>query len=137
MSQPIRVLLLGKHTASSVLFRHFERYDCECSFAGTVGEGLDLGRTKEFDFVLSTCRMSEAMEIVLSSGSANCSAFCAFPVEESYWWLPLINKGRKCMGEPALRPREFAELLDRMLDDIHRNGSISEEKLTETRKAVA
>lgn len=33
------------------------------------------------------------------------------------------------MGEPALRPKEFADVLDRMLEEIRRDQSIAEERL--------
>ena len=129
MSRPIRVLLLGSHTPSAALLRHFERHECECSFANTIEESRQLFRTRGFDLVLSTCRMSDALQMICSPGRGNLTAFCALPVEEGYWWLPLMNKGRKSMGEPALRPKEFADVLDRLLEEIRRDQSIAEERL--------
>ncbi len=129
MSRPIQVLLLGDHAPSEALLKHFERHACECSFANTIEESREFFRTREFDLVLSTCRVSDALQIIRSPEGGSFTAFCAFPVEEGYWWLPLMNKGRKSMGEPALRPKEFAGVLDRILEEIRRDHSNTEESL--------
>jgi hypothetical protein len=34
------------------------------------------------------------------------------PVENSCFWLPAIDDGKECLGERALRPGEFASLLE-------------------------
>jgi hypothetical protein len=33
-------------------------------------------------------------------------------------WLPVVLKGNECLGAPSLRPKEFAEKLGQVLDEI-------------------
>jgi hypothetical protein len=42
------------------------------------------------------------------------TAFLCLPVKDSCFWLPAIGGGEECLGLPALRPSEFASVLDEM-----------------------
>jgi hypothetical protein len=47
------------------------------------------------------------------------TAFLCLPVENSCFWLPAIDAGEECLGSPALRPREFAILLEEMFKNLN------------------
>ena len=120
MSQAsVAVLLLGKNAkTSSNLVLRLERQGCECWFAKSAEEGVELFKRHNFQLVLSTSPVQQAMRIASLLEQSNCSVFCALPVEQGCWWLPLMNSGEKCLGAPALRAGEFVTALDQMLGGV-------------------
>jgi len=123
MSQEaVRVLLLGETAkASSHLLWHLEQRGCYCWFASSAEQSIALFKKHRFPLILSTNPMRQATQMVSLLGQSNCSVFYAYPVETGCWWLPLMKDGQKCLGAPALRPREFIGVLDQMLKEIRVN----------------
>jgi len=75
---------------------------------------------ERFDIVLTMHRIEGSSTDWLGaalSGSRT-TLFYALPVEVGCWWVPVLRVGAKCVGEPALRPREFSHLLDRIVHEI-------------------
>jgi len=116
---PVRALLLGESAkASSHLLSHLEQRGCHCWFATSAEQGVALFNKHRFHLILSTSPVGQATRMISLLGRSNCHAFYAYPVENGCWWLPLMNGGQECLGAPALRPREFAGVLDQILEEI-------------------
>jgi CheY-like chemotaxis protein len=116
----VRVLLVGDSPQSFSTARQLlERHSCECHFAGSLEAVRDLLHLWQFDIVLSTHRVPgdtiHRMVDLLSGSGA--SLFYSLPVEQGYWWLPVLQFGRECYG-PALRAGDFANVLDDLRQQI-------------------
>jgi hypothetical protein len=133
MSQEaINVLLLGEYAkGASCLLWHLERHGCQCWFAASAEKALELFHQYNFQLILSTHSVHQAAQMVSLLGRSKCSVFCAYPVEQGCWWLPLMNSGQKCLGAPALRPREFADVLDQKLKEIRARHFTAPKRLQE------
>jgi hypothetical protein len=126
MSQAaVRVLLLAENVkASAHLSWYLEQRGCRCWFATCAEEGILLFQQHRFQLILSLSPVRQAARILNLLEQSNCSAFCAYRVEQGCRWLPLMKDGHKCLGAAALRPREFVTELDQMLEEI-RTASIT------------
>jgi len=62
--------------------------------------------THRFDVVLSETSLpdGDAYHLITSVRDSPASLFFCLAVEDSYWWLPAVTQGRKCLGAPPLRP---------------------------------
>jgi hypothetical protein len=133
MSQAaVRVLLLGESAkASSHLLWHMEKRGCRCWFATSAEQGVALFNKHRFHLILSTNPVRQATRLISLLGQSNCSVFCAHPVENGCWWLPVMNAGQECLGAPALRPREFVGVLDQTLNEIRAKLFVVPKRLEE------
>jgi hypothetical protein len=68
------------------------------------------------DLVLSNTHLSDGsgFGLLVALDGLPVSAFLCLAVEDSCFWLPAIDGGKECLGLPALRPSEFASLLDEL-----------------------
>ena len=115
----VRVLLLGEYSKEAQrLMWHPGQRGCHCCFAASAEEAVALFHQCEVHLILSTSPVHQATKIVSLLGRFNCDVFYPYPVEQGCWWLPLMNDGQKCFGAPALRPSEFANVLDQRLEEI-------------------
>lgn len=114
----VKVLFIGESERGfSLLLQRLEEQGCSCKFASSYGEGVRLFADQSFDLVLCSGQPGiRALFPVVISSSA--SLFCSHAIEDSCLWLPVIERGGECLGKPPLRPREFAETLRRMVDEI-------------------
>ena len=102
--------------------RHLERKACRCHFARSqrgLGEFLN---QKQFDIVLTMHRIEGRSTDWLGaalSGSRT-TLFYALPFEVGCWWVPVLRVGAECFGDPALRPREFFNVLNEIVDEIRK-----------------
>ncbi len=120
MSQPtVKILLMGKSAKDSAqLIYQLEQRGCRCWVAMSPEEGMALFSRQNFHVILNLGAVQQATQMVSLLGSANCTVFCAYPVEKGCWWMPMMRAGRNCFGEPALRLGEFVEALDQILKRI-------------------
>lgn len=114
----VRVLLIGESERGfSLLLQKSVEQGCSCKFASSYTEGVRLFAGQQFDLVLcSGLPGIRALFPAVISSSA--SLFCSHAIEDSCLWVPVIVHGGECLGKPPLRPREFAETLKRMVDEI-------------------
>jgi hypothetical protein len=117
----IRVLLVGHRTdVFSSCRRHLEANGCHCEFAECEREVWNVLKQGQFDIVLSVHRgrstHTESLGALLSGSRS--TLFYALPIEKGCWWVPILKAGKECFGAPALRPAEFAEALDEVLEQI-------------------
>jgi len=117
----IRVLLVGDSPeVFSSCRRRLEASGCHCEFAECEREVWNVLKQRQFDIVLSVHRgrsaRSESLGALLSGSRT--TLFYALPVEKGCWWVPILKVGEECFGAPALRPTEFANALDEVLEQI-------------------
>jgi Ala-tRNA(Pro) deacylase len=114
----VEVLLLGESEGgTSHLLRLMQKRGCHCSFA-TSGEAPRMLAQHGFDLVLSTIPLGQSHPLVLLLENSDCAVFYSCPVEDGCWWVPLTGHGRKCLGAPAIRPKEFGTAIDRAIEEI-------------------
>jgi hypothetical protein len=115
------ILLVGDGPqVFSLSIGQLERIGCRCHFARSQRGLEELLNQKQFDIVLTMHRIEGGSTDWLGaalSGSRT-TLFYALPVEVGCWWVPVLRFGAECLGSPALRPREFADALDRIVDEI-------------------
>jgi hypothetical protein len=115
------VLLIGESDRSfSHITRRLERHGCYCRFADSYEQARELLAQETFSLVLSVIpprknAISLLTEMLLGTEA---SIYYVQPVEDSCWWLPALRQGERCFGTPALRPSEFAAVLDREVERI-------------------
>jgi hypothetical protein len=117
------VFLVGESVQGSSLVASMDRREFECTFATSCREAFLSLQNREFDLVLSPTRLRDGTLYPLMSlleGSST-TLFYSHPVERGCWWLPALQRGKKCFGSPALRHREFIVLLDELMKQIRRD----------------
>jgi response regulator RpfG family c-di-GMP phosphodiesterase len=111
------VLLVG-HTihSSRKLTDRLHGWKFQCHFARGLEVAAELLTSHPVDLVLSNTYLPDGSGFSLLATVAHLpvTAFLCLPVENSCLWLPAIDGGKKCLGLPALRPREFAKALEEM-----------------------
>jgi hypothetical protein len=113
----IRILLLGKSLGSVGSLREFlDGLGCECSFAKSPADGVIIFGPGAFDLILDTLPAA-AHASLYGLGSSSCNIFRSHQVENGCWWIPVVSAGMQCLGAPAMRPKEFAEILGKMLSE--------------------
>lgn len=72
------------------------------------------------ELVLSKMRLRDGSAYPLISllAGSRTTLYFFFPVHRSCWWLPAMWQGQNCWGAPAIRPREFALVLDKILQGM-------------------
>lgn len=122
----IRVLLLGDiPLGASLLLRRSEQPGCRCWFAVSSDEGLALSKQRAFQLVINTGSLGKANIMLNGVDGTNCDVCATYPVEDGCLWLQLMDRGRRCFGGPALRPSEFAAVLDHLLHTSDSEGGAS------------
>jgi len=119
--EELNVLFIGESLRSfSHIAGRLERGGCRCRFAKTYEEARQSIQNEGFDLVLSVAqpRDNAISSITSLLAGTPASFFYALPVEETCWWLPALRQGKRCFGAPALRPSEFAGLLDEVVAEF-------------------
>lgn len=117
----LRVLLIGESDRSfSHITRRLERHGCRCLFANSYEQAREILAQESISLVLSVIPPRENAMSLLTDMllGTEASIYYAQPVEDSCWWLPALRQGERCFGTPALRPSEFATVLDREMERI-------------------
>lgn len=120
----LKVLIVGKSRHGFFgLGQRLEQWGCQCSIVDSQESARGLLSQQGFELVLAVdrqCRLgSELVSALEGTGS---SLFRAFPVEDSCWWLPVLEQGRECHDGRALRPTEFARLVREMVHEWKLSG---------------
>jgi hypothetical protein len=115
----VKVILLGESEANwFYLERRLEQNGCHCRFVKSPEEALELIEGEGFQLILSAKPLRLANSTIAHMRESNCSAFYRFPVENGCWWLPVVSHGKKCLGDPAMRPSEFVNTLDQIVGEV-------------------
>lgn len=117
-AQMPKVLLVGRRLAlSGFLSERLSQLGCECVRAECYRDAVARLEETVFDFVLSEIHLPDSSATPLMARlekSATTLYYCV-GVHHGSWWLPAVERGRTCWGEPALRPSEFGPLLMRSI----------------------
>ena len=119
-SGQVRVLLVGESpNCLALVLKRLQAQGCECRSAVSLDHALELLARERFDVLLSalTHCSGNISSLTKAVEGRPLSFFHAHRVEDSCWWLPVLLRGASCFGSPALRPREFAKLLDVLVDE--------------------
>lgn len=111
------VLLVGRDfQVAQALTDRLCRWGFSCHFASSVRAAIQMLGSVRVDLVLSNTDLPDGtgFGLVAVLGGLPVTAFLCLPVEDSCFWLPAIDGGKACLGLPALRPSEFATLLEQM-----------------------
>jgi len=115
----VEVLFVSKSAKGcSFLLEQLEKQGCDCHMATSCPEATRLSAGRAFDLVLSIGQMEGIDALIASFHGSSTTLFRCYPVEESCWWLPVVWRGKECTSTPALRPSEFAVVLDRLMDEM-------------------
>jgi len=130
-----KVLLVKDHKSAAYhLLNYLRSLGCLCSLTRSHDEACDLLRREEFDMVLSKFvpQGGACHELVMLSAGTRASLFYFFAVENSCWWIPRVRFGQECWGETALQPRQFAYILEKLIQEIANASSGIKEVAAET-----
>lgn len=113
-----KVLLVGRSEPDfGQLRRHLEDRGCTCRFASSYSDAAALFSELRFDLIL--CSGQPGIRTLVSSVvGSSASLFCAHAIEDSCLWVPVILHGDECLGLPPLSPSEFADKIQRIIDEI-------------------
>lgn len=117
----VRVVLVNKTpNCLSHMLRYLEIRDCWYGVADTYEQAGNLICQKGCDLLVGPAPLPQGIVASLAGPLADdhASFFCAQAVEAGCWWLPVYLRGEFCLGMPALRPSEFAQMLDALVNEI-------------------
>jgi CheY-like chemotaxis protein len=127
-NRPIMVLLVGEVPRSSLeLLLWFYERGCRCHFATSYRDACRLISTTQFDLVLSQYRLPDRTAFSLLDWLIGSPAtlFLSTVVESGCLWLPMLERGKRCVGAPLLRSNAFNQALAKMLGDKNRSDEIA------------
>lgn len=110
-------LLVGQNFLSArTLTDRLQRWGFRCHFASNVRAAANLLISQSFDLVLSNTYLANETGYGLLAALAGLpvTAFLYLQVENGGFWLPAVDRGEFCFGLAALRPSEFANVLEEM-----------------------
>jgi hypothetical protein len=130
----LKVLLVGRgfETAITTL-SHLAECGCRYQCAGSLFEADRLVREQTFDLVLNAiyadshnvCSLRDALR------GAPTTLLYSYEVDEGFWWILGLDRGRPCVGEaPAIPQIEFPRVLDLVLAELRANGTVLPRMLT-------
>jgi hypothetical protein len=126
-NRPIMVLLVGEVPRSSLeLLLWFYERGCRCHFATSYRDACSLISSTQFDLVLSQYRLPDRTAFSLLDWLIGSPAtlFLSTVVESGCLWLPMLDRGKRCVGAPLLRSNAFNEALAKMLGDESRSDEM-------------
>jgi len=121
-SNPARALMVGEHPKGfSFLQQRLENRGCQCVTAAGP-EAIRIIGQQRFDVVLCVSMMRGIDALAASLVGSHGSLYCSHLLDDGCFWLPMVVRGVKCSGAPALRPSEFTTVLDGILNDAKECG---------------
>lgn len=138
-AENLNVLLIGDSPRSFThIVNRLEKSGCDCRLVKSYDEARHAMLNEGFDIVLSVVAPRENAIVSLADTLAGTAAsfFYALPVEESCWWLPALRRGQPCVGAPALRPNEFAGVLDEVVAEVRASRSAPQNAPAESEKPL-
>jgi hypothetical protein len=117
--ESISVLLVGEVLKNSrELLRWLDNRGCDCQSAPSYRSACNLISRKRFDLVLSQYQLPDRTAFPLLDwfvGSAVTLLFFRL-VEGESLWLPMLERGKRCVGASVSRSNDLTEALDKVLD---------------------
>jgi len=118
-STPTTVLLAGDSATRSTTLRKWSPHlDCYWQFAASFQDACRLMSQREFDLVLCQYELPDRTAFPLLDwleGSRSTLLFLARAGRGSRW-LPVIERGRRCLDRPLLQTTDLPNAIGNMLD---------------------
>jgi hypothetical protein len=114
----IKVLLVGQTARSSFqLLQWLDNQGCQCHFASSCSDACIVISQTAFDLVISQFELQDrtAYPLLDRLMGSTATLFFSKRVENGCWWLPMLVRGRECVGAHGLRPSEFLDALGKSL----------------------
>jgi CheY-like chemotaxis protein len=112
------VLLVGQgfHVGTQALSDRLRQFGFRCHFADTMRAALQCLKSRGVDVLLSQMRLPDGsgFELVATLAGLPVTAFLSVSLEDSYLWLPAIDRGRDCWGQKMLQPADFTRALEQL-----------------------
>ena len=91
---------------------------CQCHFAMSCQEACSLISDTQFDLVLSQYQLPDRTAFPMLDWLAGSPAtlFLSTPVENGCLWLPMLERGKRCVGASLLRSNDMPEALGKALN---------------------
>jgi CheY-like chemotaxis protein len=116
---PTTVLLVGHSAARSAMLQQWlSDRGCHCQFAASFDDACRLMTEREFDLVLCQYELADRTAFPLLDwleGSHSTLLFTPRSGNGSRW-LPVIERGKRCIDRPLLKATNLANALQEMLD---------------------
>jgi len=116
---PTTVLLASDTTTRSATLRKCSPHlDCYWQFAASFEDACRLMSQREFDLVLCQYELPDRTAFPLLdwlAGSHSTLLFSARAGRGSRW-LPVIERGKRCLNRPSLQSMDLPNVLGKMLD---------------------
>jgi hypothetical protein len=112
MHIPPRVLFVGRSLGSCSLSERLRTCGCQCQFASSCFDAIQLASKSSFDLVLCGGRVKGFHELLSAAKNSRATLFRYVLVEDGCWLLPTLIAGEPCLSAPALREAELSEVLD-------------------------
>jgi hypothetical protein len=112
------VLLVGRNGSwGSLVLKSLQKFGCELSFQAPQNVTPLFVSESRYDVILldSTVPPEQRRQLAAALAGSGTSIYYTFPVENGCWWLPALQHGQDCHGEPAFRRNEFPGELERVL----------------------
>ncbi len=117
--RPKNVLLVGETSKGSTqLMNWLYKRGCQCHFAMSCQEAYSLISHTQFDLVLSQYQLPDRTAFPMLDWLAGSPAtlFLSTPVENGCLWLPMLERGERCVGASLLRSNDLHEALGKALN---------------------
>jgi len=91
---------------------------CQCHFAMSCQEACSLISHTQFDLVLSQYQLPDRTAFPMLDWLAGSPAtlFLSTPVENGCLWLPMLERGKRCVGASLLSSNDMPEALGKALN---------------------
>jgi CheY-like chemotaxis protein len=117
--RPKMVLLVGETTTGFLrLVNWLCNQGCRCHFATSYRDACSLISRTQFDLVLSQYQLPDrtAFPLLARLTGSPTTLFLSTHVESGCLWLPMLERGKRCIGAPVLRSDDLTEALSKALD---------------------
>ncbi len=122
-SRTPRVLVVGEQARLALcLLEHLRQSGCALEVTTSCAQARALLAETSFDLVLCSSEAHDSEPapsrlMALLEGSET-TLYYWLTVQDSCWWLLALERGERRWGAPALRPRQFAQVLDELLGEL-------------------
>ena len=126
-STPTTVLLASDTTTRSTTLRKCSPHlDCYWQFASSFEDACRLISQREFDLVLCQYELPDRTAFPLLDWLEGSRSTLLFSVRagKSSRWLPVIERGKRCLDRPLLQTKELPDALGNMLDGHAESDSL-------------
>lgn len=116
----LKILLVGQHANSfSDTAQQLTAWGADCKLATSYVEACSLLSKNVFDVVMAEMNLGDgsARRLAPLLRGSRAALFCAYPIEDSCLWIPIVAQGVLLQRRVALSSGEFSRMLHDYLSD--------------------